>query len=300
MTQTILITGSNSGFGRLMAQTLASAGHTVFAGMRDVAGRNAGVASEFREFSGEHGGKIHPVELDPGTDASVEAGVAEVFAATGGSLDILINNAGTGAFGLAEALAPAEFAAMLNVNVLGPQRLARAVLPSMRARKAGLVIFVTSMVGRLVFPTMGPYTASKFAVEALAEAYAYELTTLGVEVAIVQPGAYPTNFLQSSVAPTEDDRVRSYGPLATVPQQMLGGLEYMFSQANAPNPQQVADAVAALIALPVGHRPLRTPVDANDTSGCQAINDLCAQVQAGALQAYGLGNLLPAKPGAAD
>lgn len=296
---TILITGGNAGFGRLMALTLASRGHTVFAGMRDIGGRNAAVAQELREFKGQGGGSIRPLELDPGSDASVEAAVTSVLEQTGGSLDVAVNNAGYGMVGLSEGFTTKQLTELFDINVIGPQRVARAVLPAMRARGAGLVVFMSSGIGRLVLPAMGVYCASKFALEAMAEGYAYELAAVGVDVAIVQPGAYPTGFLDGAKGPADPERGAGYGPLANLPQQMEAGLRHMFSQASAPDPQQVADAVTKLVEAPAGQRPLRTSVDANGGDGVKAINAACAQVQAGMLGAMGMGGLVRGQGSAA-
>lgn len=292
MGQTILITGSNAGFGRLMARTLAARGHTVFAGMRGVAGHNAAAAQELREFEGAGGGAIHPIELDPGSDASVESAVEAVLDETGGTLDAAINNAGFGTVGLAEGFTSRQLAELFEINVIGPQRVARAVLPAMRARRSGLLMFISSGVGRLVLPAMGVYCASKFALEALAEGYSYELAPVGVDVAIVQPGAYPTGFLAGSKGPADPERAAGYGPLADLPEKLAAGLRHMLSQASAPDPQQVADAVATLVAAPAGQRPLRTAVDPNGAPGVKAINAACAQVQTGVLGAMGMGGLV--------
>lgn len=290
-TQTILITGSNAGFGKRMALTLATRGHTVYAGMRDLAGRNAAVAEELRAFRGEAGGSIVPVELDPGSDASVEAAGQAVLAATGGRIDAVINNAGYGAIGLGEAYTPAQVAEMMNINVIGPQRVNRAVLPAMRGRGAGLIVHVSSAVGRLVIPAMGVYCASKFALEALAEAYHYELAPLGIDAVIVEPGAYPTGFLDGSKGPGDPGRAAGYGPMSGLAEQMTGGLRYMLSQGSAPDPQGVADAIVGLVEAPAGTRPLRMIVDPSGGAGVKAINATCAQVQAGMLTAMGMGNL---------
>ncbi len=286
--QTILITGANAGFGRLMALTLAARGHSVYAGMRDLAGRNAAVAADLRAFSDASGGAIHPIELDPGADASVDAAVAALLEATGGRLDVVVNNAGYGLLGLGEGFTPAQLTDVLNVNVVGPQRVNRAVLPAMRARGTGLIVHISSGVGRLVMPVMGLYCASKFALEALAEAYHYELAPLGIDAVILQPGAYPTGFLDGSRGPAEPERGAGYGPLAGLADQLAGGLRHRLAQ-GGPDPQRIADAVVELIDAPAGTRPLRTVVDPGGGAGVKAINAACAQVQSAMLGAMGLG-----------
>lgn len=288
--QNILITGSNSGFGRLTSESLARSGHRVFASMRDIATRNAQAAEELRSFKSESGGSIHPIEIDVTSEASVARGVAQALEQAG-HLDVAINNAGLGSWGLTETFTPEQLASLFDLNVGGPQRINRAVLPGMRERGAGLLVHVTSMVGRVVFPAMGTYCASKFALEALAEAYRYELSASGVDAIIVQPGAFPTRFLTGMLMPADGARASGYGPLAQMPEQLAAGLGGMLSGDGAPNPQQVADAIVRLIEAPAGTRPLRTVVDAHP-EGVEAINQVCAQVQAGSLDAMGLGGLL--------
>ena len=199
MSQNIIVTGTNSGFGRLIAQTLASKGHQVFATMRDIAGRNAAVAAELTA-AGE--GRIHVVEMSPGNDSSVEQAVAAVLAQAG-HIDVLVNNAGFATAGLAETLTSEQLLEQFNINVVGPHRTMRAVVPSMRARGKGLIIQISSGLGRIVFPLMGTYCSSKFALEALSESYRYELKPVGVEVSILQPGAFPTELAQHMMAGAE-------------------------------------------------------------------------------------------------
>jgi NAD(P)-dependent dehydrogenase (short-subunit alcohol dehydrogenase family) len=286
--QTILITGSNSGFGRLMSESLARRGHTVFAAMREMSGRNAAAAAELRGFAD---GEIHPVEIDVTVDASAEAGVAAVLAQTEGRLDVVVNNATVGSLGHEECFTPAQLLAMYDLNVVGVHRVNRAALPAMRARGSGLIVHISSMIGRTVIPAMGTYCSTKFALEALAEAYAYTLAPLGIDSVIVEPGAYPTDFGKKGVWPADPGRAEGYGPLAEMPMQMVQGLAQMFSGPDAPNPQAVADAVVRLVETPFGQRPLRMIVDAHP-EGVQAINDVSAQVQAGLLSAFGLGGLV--------
>ncbi len=288
--QNILLTGSNSGFGRLTSESLARAGHRVFASMRDISTRNAQAAEELRNFESVGGGSIHPIEIDVTSEETVARGVAAALEQAG-HLDVAINNAGLGSWGLTETFTPAQLASLFDLNVCGPHRINRAVLPGMRERGAGLLVHVTSMVGRIVFPVMGTYCSSKFALEALAEAYRYELSATGVDSIIVQPGAYPTRFMTGMVLPADGARASGYGPLEQLPEQIAAGLAGMLSGDAAPNPQMVADAILRLIETPAGSRPLRTVVDAHP-EGAEAINQVCAQVQAGALGGMGLAGML--------
>jgi NAD(P)-dependent dehydrogenase (short-subunit alcohol dehydrogenase family) len=284
--QNILITGSNSGFGRLTSETLARSGHRVFASMRDLTTRNAQAAEELRNFKSESGGSIHPVEIDVTSDDSVARGVAAALEQAG-HLDVAINNAGLGAWGLTESFTPAQLTTLFDLNVGGSHRINRAVLPGMRQRGAGLLVHVTSMVGRMIFPAMGTYCAAKFALEALAEAYHYELAMLGVDSIMVEPGAAPTKFMAAMLMPGDAERAAGYGPLAQLPEQMAAGLQHMLTM----NPQDVADAILRLIETPAGSRPLRTVVDAHP-EGVDAINQVTAQVQTGTLTAMGFAGML--------
>jgi len=275
-----VVTGTSTGFGFQIAEKLSAAGFRVFGTMRDVAGRNA-EAKRALEAKG-----ISVVDLDVTNQASVDRGAAEILKAAG-HVDVLINNAGTAHTGMVEAFTPESVERQYATNVIGPLRVNRAFLPGMRERKSGLVVFVSSVVGRLVLPSMGVYASSKWALEALAEALALELQPFGVEIALVQPGAYATNIGNARILADDTARVASYGETATSIGQKVGAA----LAASAGDASEVADAVVALVQLPAGTRPLRTPVPAG--SAAAAINDLVAPIQRGAVEAYGLGDLLP-------
>lgn len=289
MALNVLITGCSSGFGRLTSATLAGRGHRVFAGMRDVQGRNAAVAEALRSAEYPDGGAVEPIELDVGSDASVESSVGWALEAAGGCIDVVVNNAAIGAHGLLEGFTSDQLARVFNVNVGGLQRINRAVLPAMRARGEGLIIHVGSTLGRVVLPAMGLYCASKFAVEAIVEGYHRELAPLGVEAVLVQPGAFPTNIAVVALQPA--DPRGGYGVTGGLPQRMREDTAAIVSGPTAPNPQAVADVIAGLIAMPAGRRPLRTVIDAQP-EGARAINEVCAKVQASALEGLGLAHLL--------
>lgn len=143
MSKIVLITGASSGFGRLSAEALARAGHTVYASMRDTLGRNAPVAEQMAAFSKQEGVDLRSIELDVQAQESVDAAVAKIIAETG-RLDVLIHNAGHMVFGPAEAFTPEQYAQLYDVNVLSTQRVNRAVLPHLRKQRQGLVAWVSS------------------------------------------------------------------------------------------------------------------------------------------------------------
>lgn len=191
MSKTILITGTSNGFGNDIAKTLAAAGHRVFATMRDMNGRHCEAANDLQSKG------IQTLELDVTNNASVEAAFKELFGKTGGKLDVLVNNAGIASGGLSETFTPEQLRDLFEVNVFGVHRVIRAALPEMQKSKSGLIINVGSILGRLTLPFYGLYGASKHAVEALTEGYRYELSQLGIDVVLIQPGPYPTGLWSS-------------------------------------------------------------------------------------------------------
>jgi NAD(P)-dependent dehydrogenase (short-subunit alcohol dehydrogenase family) len=289
--KTVLITGSNSGFGRLTAQTLARKGYTVFASMRELDGKNAEAARTLRAWAEAEHVALHAVELDVTSDTSVDKAVQHVLA-TAGRIDVVVNNAGTSSWGLIEGFTPAQLQSLFDINVFGVQRVNRAALPSMREQRSGLLVHVSSSLGRLALPVMSPYAATKWALEVLAETYRYELAAVGVDSVIVQPGAFPTEIGAKMMWPAEASRAKGYGASADLPERLLAGLKPMLEGPNPPNPQDVADAITTLIEMPAGTRPLRTVVDQLWGEGPTAINRVADQVMAGSLQGMGMGDLL--------
>jgi len=275
-----VVTGTSTGFGYDTARLLAAGGYRVFGTMRDIAGRNAEPARKLTALG------VTPVEMDVTDQASVDRAAAEILAVAG-HVDVLVNNAGTAHMGVTEAHTPASLERQLATNVVGPFRVSRAFLPGMRERGSGLVVFVSSVVGRIVIPFMGTYASSKWAIEALAESFSYELRPFGVDVAIVEPGAYATNIFNSVIVADDTARVASYGEVAKTFDAIATGLA-----GTTRDPIEVAEAIVALVALPAGTRPLRTPVPGE--SPAAAINAAAAPIEQAVIEAYGLGHLLPA------
>jgi NAD(P)-dependent dehydrogenase (short-subunit alcohol dehydrogenase family) len=281
----VLLTGTSSGFGRLTALALARRGHRVFATMRDPDGKNREAAAALRATPG-----IEVLALDVSQDASVEAAIDAVLRAAG-HLDVVINNAGYATIGLAETIAAEQLLRLFDTNVIGMQRVNRAVLPSMRARRSGLLVHVSSALGRMVMPVTGLYAATKFAVEALADTYRLELRPSGVEVAVVQPGAYPTELGADPVG-ADQERAAGYGPLAEALQQFQARAQATRTAPTAPDPQQVADALVALVETPAGQRAARVYVDAANRPFVPRLNEAHAEVQRQLLAAAGMGALV--------
>jgi NAD(P)-dependent dehydrogenase (short-subunit alcohol dehydrogenase family) len=282
MSKTILITGTSTGFGRDTAETLARAGHTVFASMRDPQRKNREHAEMLRKQ------RIEVIELDVSSDVSVDRAVKAVLARAG-RVDVLINNAGILSAGVTEAFAPAQATAVFDVNVVGLLRTTRAVLPAMRGQGDGLIVNIGSILGRVTFPFFGITGASKFAIEALTDSLRYEVSQLGIDVVLVQPSAYPTQLYASVQQPAEAGRAAEYGAVGEIPGAMFQHFMTTFKAADAPNPHDVAEAIAKLVAQPKGSRLARTVVGA--AFGADKVNEQTAPVQAHVVEALGLSHL---------
>lgn len=257
--QVVLITGAGTGFGALTARTLAAAGHRVVATLRETEGRNRRPAAELLEAGRKAAGTLRVLELDVTLDESVERAVSRTLEQEG-RVDAVVNNAGVGMSGLAEAFTADEMRRLFEVNLFGVQRVNRAVLPSMRSASSGLLIHVSSTFGRHVVPFVGPYVATKWALEALAESYRHELEGTGVDVVIVEPGAFETGHAERILAPADTSREASYGARAEVPPRMWAAFVERL-QETAPSPMAVAEAILDLIEAPAASRPLRLVVD---------------------------------------
>ena len=279
--QVVLITGSSTGFGRLFAETMARKGHTVFATMRDPGGRNAKNASEIRALAEKESLPIHVLEMDVTNDISVERAV-DAAVAKAGRIDVAINNAGYYLSGLEEAVTTEQAQRLMDTNFLGPVRVNRAVLPHMRRQRGGVLIHVSSGAGRVVLPSAGFYCASKFAREALAEAYSYELAAQGIESVILEPGQYETPVFGNTVTAADEARTNTYGAVKEIPAKINAALS-----STAGNAQEVAEAVLRIIETPAGEKQLRYFVGPQDF-GLNEINALSKRVQTSMLEAFGL------------
>jgi NAD(P)-dependent dehydrogenase (short-subunit alcohol dehydrogenase family) len=244
--QVVLITGASRGFGASAARLIASRGHHVVATMRDPQRDGPAVVEGFAD-------RITAVRLDVTVPDEVDAVVAGVLAEHG-RVDVLISNAGYGLYGPAELGTEDQLWRQLDTNTFGPWRLIKAVLPAMRARRAGKIVNVTSLSGRVVSPMLGHYAATKFALEALGEGLRFEVGALGVQVCNVEPGMYASDWqagslevvdgaADSAYAEVVDERLRAFRTLA----------------ATRPGSASVAAALADIVDL-AQPLPLRWPV----------------------------------------
>jgi len=277
----VIITGASSGFGRLIAETLARKNYRVFATMRDLKSRNAGGAREIRELAERESLSLRALELDVTDEASVEKAVSKVTAECG-RVDILVNNAGYGIMDLAETVTLAQAQRQFDTNFFGILRMNRAVLPAMKRHRSGLLLHVSSGGGRLAIPGMGLYCASKFAMEALAEVYRYELASQGIDSVILEPGAYATPIIGKLEKGEDIARKSGYGEMADVPARLQAKIG-----SSRGNPQEIADIVLQIIETPTGQRQLRYRVGPGGP-GVERINTLTDEVQAQMLEAFGI------------
>src|SRR5438876_4048334 len=266
MEETILSTGSTSGFGRRMVEPLAHQVYRGFAGMRAAAGKNAPAAEARRALAQRERLALQIVEIDVTHDASVERAIAEIIETTD-RLDVVVNNAGISYIGPLEAFTPEQVRQQFETNVFGVLRVNRAVLPQMRKQGSGLLLQIGSIAGRLAMPYLGLYAATKFAVEGLTESYRYELAFFGIDAAIIEPGTYPTTISANRQVAADAERLALY----------QAGLEAFMVRfyaenrsATPPDPQEVADAIARVIA---------------QRQALQALNDAAAQAMHSFLEA---------------
>lgn len=284
----VLVTGTSSGFGHGGAQALAARGHTVYATMRDVDGKNREAAQALRSFAEQGGHALHVIELDVSDDASVQAGVTKALE-LGGGIDTVINNAGVGCFGIHELYTSEQVARAFQVNVVGSFRVAKTVLPLMREARSGHLVFVSSTLGRLILPFMGPYTATKFAVEAMADSFAFELAPLGIDVTIVQPGAYGTEFMTHSIQPADFGRLEQYGPMKDAMLGFAKSFADMAAAGQIGDQREIHDLFVKVVETPKGERPRRVNLDAQAGQAVAVINDTCAKVQEQVMASMGFG-----------
>jgi len=282
MEKVILITGTSSGFGKLTAQTLAKDGHKVYASMRGVNGKNSEAAKELGNLD-----NVTVLELDVTSEESVNNAVKTIIDKEG-KVDVVVNNAGMGGSGITEAFTIEQTKQVFDVNTLGSLRVIRAVLPSMRKQKSGLIIQISSVVGRIVMPYFGAYIASKFAVEAIAQTFNLELAPLGIESVIIEPGAYLTEFFNKIMMPGDEKILAEYGEMAKAPEKMFESMSEMFKGDNAPKPQLIADAVKKLVDTDAGKRPLRTVVDVMTGQISEDLNKASDKAQAEMMKAFGV------------
>ena len=237
---TALITGTSSGIGRSTALRLARGGLKVWASMR-----NPSAGKDMLTIASEEGLDLEVIQLDVEDDQSVESAIDSI-----GAVDVLVNNAGLSPVGSVEEFAIAEWKQLFETNVFGLIRCTQAVLPGMRAQGSGRIINISSVAGRVAIPMFGPYSSSKWAVEALTETLASEGKIFDIHVTLVEPGAVATPIRGKTGQP---DRNSPYRPVAK-----NWGFSVGYDHAFPSEPGEVADCIAELIENP--SPPLRVTV----------------------------------------
>jgi NAD(P)-dependent dehydrogenase (short-subunit alcohol dehydrogenase family) len=266
----VLVTGSSSGFGELIVKTLATDGHRVFATMRDADSRNAAAAERTRAWATANARDVHVVELDITREDSVHSAMQHID-----RVDVLVNNAGASAVGPIEAFAMAQIEALFSLNAFGPIRVCKEVLPMMRAQRSGLIIFVTSTLGRVLPGRGGLYPATKWAEEGLAESLSYQVAPFGIDVAILEPGSFPTPATAKATPAADQSIAAEYDAVTPRSSPATPSADY-----TPPDPQEIADAVKQLIDTPPGQRPLRTVVGPVFTEGVAEYNAIYERTRA--------------------
>ncbi|MEV5187090.1 SDR family oxidoreductase [Streptomyces werraensis] len=294
----ILITGASSGFGALTSRALADAGHTVYAGMRQTTGRNAAAVADARAYAEEHGVDLRTVELDVSRQESVDAAVAAVTEEAG-RVDVVVHNAGHMVLGPAESFTPEQLAEIYDTNVLSTQRVNRAVLPRMRERRDGLLVWVgsSSTYGGTP-PYLAPYFGAKAAMDHLAKSYAVELSRFGIDTSIVVPGSFTsgTNHFAHAMHPADTATAEAYDELYEGLMDDVGKRLAALAPPDA-DAGEVARTIVAVVDAPKGERPFRVTIDPAD-DGSEQVSDVADRIRAGFYDRIGFPDLLTTRTAA--
>ena len=288
------ITGASGAVGHATCVRLIAQGHRVAGTMRSATGRNQKRAAELRDIG------VAVIEMDVTDATSVNRGVAAAVDALGG-LDVVFNNAGIGSYGVQEMFSADEMHRVFDVNVYGVQRVMQSVLPYLRAQGHGTVIYTSSLIGRIAIPFYATYCASKWALEAIAQGYRAELSRFGIDSCVIEPGALPTPFLSGMLQP-EDTRLQAaYSEESAALAPALAGLQGMLQANPMQRPKMVADAVAEIVATPIGEKPFRVVVDHMGMGPYVAgYNDHLGRVTRGIYAAFGNEQMLRMNPPTTD
>jgi NAD(P)-dependent dehydrogenase (short-subunit alcohol dehydrogenase family) len=296
MSNVILITGAGTGIARLAARSLADAGHTVYATMRDPDGRNAARAADLRNYAAERDVDLRVVELDVLSQDSADAAVATVIDQSGG-LDVVVHNAAHLYFGVTEAFTPEQVLAAYDTNAVGALRVNRAALPVLRRQRSGLLLWVGSGTSMVVPPFLAPYTAAKAAMDSLAESVSVEVARYGIETCIVMPGPFTqgTEHFPNAAHAADDDVAAQYDETADALANNGAATEALFAPGVVQDVQAVADEIVRVVGLPHGARPYRSSVDFSDFGDVPVAAVAMVQRER-LLKRFGLGDVLKPAP----
>jgi len=235
MNKVSLVTGSSSGIGLETSLALAKDGYRTFASMRDT-----GKATELQEAAKKENLSIDVIELDVDKEDSIMSAVKKVMSEAG-RIDVLVNNAGYGQFGCTEDVPIEDFRKQFETNFFSIVRIIQEVAPIMRKQGSGVIVNISSVVGRMGLPGSSAYISTKFALEGFSECLRYELGQFGVKTTIIEPGVIKTNFIKSMKIP-ESKLDPKYKELSD---KILSGLKMMVEMGTAPS--QVANVVIKAI-----------------------------------------------------
>ena len=287
MPSVVLITGASTGIGNLTARALAAAGHTVYASMRDPHGHNAGHARDLLDTADRDGVDLRVADLDVQSQGSCNAAVQAILDEAG-QLDVVINNAGHLYVGYTEAYTAEDIARLFDINAIGAHRVNRAVLPHV-----GSTIPITTP------PFLGPYVASKAAMDALAIVTMYEVGQFGIETCIVMPGAFTqgTEHFPDASHASDAAVTAAYAELDPLVARNEAATASLFPPGVAQNPGAVADEITRILALPIGAKPLRSVVDLTDSGdyAVQTVNQVAQDAREEFVTRLGYGELLHLK-----
>ncbi|WP_214780588.1 SDR family oxidoreductase [Exiguobacterium sp. s22] len=288
----IVITGASSGFGALTARALSQEGHVVYAGMRETLGRNAPRFEEAIMYAERHHVDLHPIEMDVSSQHSVDNAIQTILLKHR-EINVVIHNAGHMVVGPTEAFTPEQLANMYDTNVVSTQRVNRAVLPHMRSKRNGLLIWVSSSsVKGGTPPYLAPYFAAKAGMDSLAVSYAAELIRFGIETSIIVPGSFTsgTNHFLNAGVPTDTHVQREYE------EHYAGLMEQVGERLSALAPEDadvsmVVREIVKVVALPKGSRPFRVHIDPVD-DGSERVSSFADEARQDFLTRIGLSDLI--------
>jgi NAD(P)-dependent dehydrogenase (short-subunit alcohol dehydrogenase family) len=291
----ILITGASTGIGNLTAKALAADGHTVYASMRDPAGRNAAHTQELLDRARGDEVDLRVIGLDVQSQTSANQAVTTILE-DAGQLDVVIHNAGHLYVGYVEAFTAEDIARLFDINVLGAQRVNRAALPLMRERRSGTLLYVGSTTTVSVPPFLGPYVASKFAFDAVAMTTSYEVSQFGIETTIVMPGAFTqgTEHFPNATHASDQAITAAYSALDPLVARNEEATASLFDPAVDADPASVAAEITRILSLPIGEKPFRSVVDFTQ-SDVEQVVAVTEQSRRDFLTRMGFGELLELK-----
>ncbi len=235
MEKVALVTGSSSGIGLETTLALARNGYHVFASMRDTK-----KSTELEHAAKNENLTIDVIELDVDKEESIISAIKKITSDSG-RIDVLVNNAGYGQFGCTEDVSVNDFRKQFETNFFSIVRIIQEVSPIMRKQNSGIIVNISSVVGRMGLPGSSAYISTKFALEGLSECLRYELGQFGIKVTLIEPGVIKTNFFNSMTVP-ESKKDPKY---KTLTDNILAGLKMMVEMGTAPS--QVADVILKAI-----------------------------------------------------